>query len=401
MAVIGTSEPAAVLIGFAEAQAGPETSYLLTNAGFAVHAFSRRGVRPPLRRSRQVVVHEVTAPETDAAAAVAEVRTLIAAAGISAVMPLDDAALWVLDRLPDDTRVLLAGPPGPAAGAALDKRVQVRLASEAGLLVPPTAIPLDGSDVSEVDGYPVVVKGALAARLDGSRLVRDGMTTCRNETELRGAIAAAPFAPVLVQPLLSGVGEGLFGHMTEGRVLGWSAHRRVRMMNPQGSGSSACESIPVENALVEPATRFLRELGWRGQFMLEFLREDDGTVWFMELNGRAWGSLALARYRGFAYPAWAVQQALGQPLDPTPPEDAPYVRCRHLGREIAHLAFVARGPRGPVGTPWPSFSRALRDVLRWRRGDRWYNFRRDAIGVFLSDAVWILREQGRRAVRSR
>ena len=47
---------------------------------------------------------------------------------------------------------------------------------------------------------------------------------------------------------------------------------------------------------------------WRGMFMLEFLRAKDGTAWFMELNGRPWGSMALARRSGLEYPAWALRQ---------------------------------------------------------------------------------------------
>ena len=116
--------------------------------------------------------------------------------------------------------------------------------------------------------------------------------------------------PLIVQPLIHGTGEGLFGHATKDGVVAWSAHRRVRMLNPQGSASSACESFPVDQGLIGPAERFLTGLGWRGLFMLEFLRDRAGTPWFMELNGRAWGSLALARRRGFEYPAWTVRAAL-------------------------------------------------------------------------------------------
>ena len=42
------------------------------------------------------------------------------------------------------------------------------------------------------------------------------------------------------------------------------------------------------------------------------LRDGEGTAWFMELNGRAWGSMALARRLGHEYPRWAVQAALGE-----------------------------------------------------------------------------------------
>ena len=82
------------------------------------------------------------------------------------------------------------------------------------------------------------------------------------------------------------------------------------MMNPHGSGASACRLNPVEPGLSEAAERMMTGIGWRGPFMIELLRDDAGTAQFMELNGRLWGSTALVRRAGFDYPAWAVAQAL-------------------------------------------------------------------------------------------
>ena len=51
--------------------------------------------------------------------------------------------------------------------------------------------------------------------------------------------------------------------------------------------------------------------------MIELLRDRDGVAWFMELNGRTWGSLALARRLGLEYPAWAALDALGIAAPPS------------------------------------------------------------------------------------
>ena len=59
----------------------------------------------------------------------------------------------------------------------------------------------------------------------------------------------------------------------------------IRMLDPQGSGSSACVSTAVPSDVVEPAERFIRKIGWRGMFMFEFLRDDAGVPWFVEFNG--------------------------------------------------------------------------------------------------------------------
>jgi hypothetical protein len=121
--------------------------------------------------------------------------------------------------------------------------------------------------------------------------------------------------------------------------------------------------------------------------MLEFLRDRDGTAWFMELNGRAWGSLALARRLGLEYPAWAARDALGIAPPPAAPANGRPVVCRHLGRELLHLASVARGPRSDALVDWPSRRRALRDVARVRRCERWYNWSARRPAVFVDDTL--------------
>ena len=100
--------------------------------------------------------------------------------------------------------------------------------------------------------------------------------------------------------------------------------------------------------------------------MLEFLRDADGKPWFMELNGRAWGSMALARRRGFEYPAWTVQATLDPGFEPGCRRDPPEIRCRNLGLELVHLMFVARGPQSGAPMAWPRLGRAVRDVCTFR-----------------------------------
>jgi hypothetical protein len=142
--------------------------------------------------------------------------------------------------------------------------------------------------------------------------------------------------------------------------------------------------------------------GWRGLFMLEFLRDRSGTPWFMELNGRSWGSLALARRLGLEYPAWAALDALGLASAPLAPSLAPNgegVVCRHLGREILHVGAVVRGPRSNVSADWPSRWRTLLDVARIRRGERWYNWSAKHPSVFFADTVDTLLDAVRRGER--
>ncbi|HEY5990632.1 MAG TPA: hypothetical protein VIV12_30200 [Streptosporangiaceae bacterium] len=433
-----------VLVGFADALAAIESVWCLVDHGFQVHAFARSGTRPALSRCRGVRVITIMPPEYNARLASADLARAIRELRPAALMPLDDQAVWLVNQavagaLADDGwgqarngvpaddgwgqarngvpaddgarqvapgvaaddacrqivgRTVVAGPLGLAAELALDKRLQLKAAQSAGFAAPPSCDPTGGP----LPGCgPWMVKPALAVELAGDRLRRGSGKIARTPAEARAA-AAAVGGPAIVQPLIEGTGEGLFGLATPTGVVALSAHRRIRMMNPRGSGSSACRSIPVDSALVGPVREFVAATSWRGPFMIELLRDQSGTPWFMELNGRAWGSMALACRRGLAYPAWAVRAALDPAWLLAEPPPAAHLTARHLGREIVHVgAVLAKG-----GAPR---LRTMRDVLTVRRSDRWYNWRRGNASVFVAD-TWAtvsgqLRRPGTNAMPAR
>jgi hypothetical protein len=386
-------------MGFAEAMAAIETAWSLQDAGFRVVAFRRTGSHPAVRRVRGVELYDIPAPELDAFGAVAAVGALCQRLDPAAILPLDDHAVWVCGQLQDLT-IPLAGASGSAVDYALDKSLQLQAAEKAGLPVPETQTLEEFGEAPRID-YPVMVKPARALYQVNGVLVRPTGVVCANSVEYERASARSWPGSVLVQPLLHGVGEGIFGHVGAQGVTGWSAHRRVRMVNPQGSASSACQSWPVDKDLTGSSERFLGAIGWRGLFMLEFLRDADGTPWLMELNGRAWGSMALARRRGFEYPAWTVKAALDPRFEPAPPVNPPEVRCRNLGLELVHLAFVARGPQSEAAMGWPRRSSAVRDVCTFGKGDRLYNWNRSQPTVLLADLLGTLRRYGRKMISRR
>jgi predicted ATP-grasp superfamily ATP-dependent carboligase len=199
--------------------------------------------------------------------------------------------------------------------------------------------------------------------------------------------------PFLVQPYMAGTGEGLFGLASDDGVHLLSAHRRLRMMNPHGSGASACQSQAVPDGWRDAASSFVRLANWQGLFMIEMLRDAQGRAWFIEFNGRPWGSLALARRQGLEYPAW---QAL-LTCDPSwrPPSDAvvqPGLVCRYLGRELMHALFVLRGPQSKALVGWPHFPKVLLELLNVNGRQAFYNWRSDDSLVFFADCLNTLRD---------
>src|SRR5205814_2826691 len=124
----------------------------------------------------------------------------------------------------------------------------------------------------DVREFPIFLKPARALYEVDGRLTRPTGSVVADDEELRRAAAEEWHPPLLVQPLLEGVGEGVFGIVTKDGVTALSAHRRVRMLNPQGSASSACESVQVDAELKAPVERFLTSIEWSGLFMVELLR---------------------------------------------------------------------------------------------------------------------------------
>jgi hypothetical protein len=350
-----------VLVGFGEALAAPEVIWSLQRGGCRVACFARG--RPVVRRIRGVELHQLTAPEQDLDRAAEELARLVERLRPDVVMPLDDASLY------------LSGA-GEQLTLALDKRVQIEAARAAGFRPPATHVLEDAEQALGLDHFPLVLKPALAVQRDGNALVRGAIRFCADRRSLEAAVRDLR-GPALAQEVLRGVGEGIVGVGERA----FAAHRRIRMMNPAGSGSSACCSIPLDPDATAASERMLAAAGWRGLFMVELLREEGGGVRFMELNGRAWGSLALTRRIGLELPAAAARGTVPSLVDHSP------IVCRHAGRELVHLLFVLRGPRSSGVPDWPARWTTVRDVLRVRRSDRWYNREPGYMTLLLEDTV--------------
>lgn len=376
-----------ILVGFAEALSGPEAIWSLLDAGYRVDAFHRSGRRPAIAADERVKLHAVLAPEMDADGSIQSLARLLDKGIYHALLPLDDASLWLAGRLqPTDT--IVAGHTPRSMELAINKSEQLAVFGQCGLRAPEsTTLRAPGEFNADAHRltFPVILKPARAAFVLGGKLTRGQAWRCPDEPSLGRALSEwAGRWPALLQELVTGEGRGLFAMGDGRRALAPSGHRRLRMMHPAGSGSSACESTPVtpnQHAILDA---FVESTGWRGLFMVEYLRDRTGRDWLMELNGRSWGSIALARRCGLEYPAWTVAQSLGETPD-LPSGDAPEgVRCRHLGREIMHVIHVFRGPGAQSDTPWPSRRSTLASVFKMRRGEHWYNSMR--AGVMLRDA---------------
>lgn len=389
-----------VVVGFAEALAAPEVVWSLVDDGFDVVAFARKGKASALRHSRHVTCHEIQAPDAGVEKSVNDLQNLLHSlesshAGPRFLFPMDDTAVWLCNQLAPSEKWVLAGPTGTNAELTLNKCHQTRAAEQAGFNVPKTIVARTAADIfnyADSQSLPIILKAAECIPVVDGKVVSCRKWICADRSELERAVAEwKERVPLLVQPFILGTGEGVFGLATPTGIRALSAHRRLRMMNPQGSGSSACISQAVTPELQRNVEKFIANAQWRGLFMIELLRDDTGKVWFVEINGRPWGSMSLARRQKLEYPAWHMRLAMDSTtnagLNAT---SSPGVVCRNVGREFMHMLFVLKGSKSKAITNWPPFLKTVGNVLHIRRGDTFYNWRREDARVFMADCYYTI-----------
>ena len=407
-----------VLIGFADALAAIEAAWSLRDNGCDVVAFARRGSRPALSRCRGVRIVEITAPERDTAAARADLAAVWASLRPVAALPLCDQSVWLCDRVhatynvwEDQLRTALPGgaqarrrsfpwpvPQASRHGRPLTSSGSLNWLKKAGFAVPPwTHVDVDnaanhGLPFRGPGEPPWFVKPALAVVEREGRLVRPSGRVARDGDAAR-AIAADFAGPAIAQPVITGTGEGVFGLATDG------GGRRLVRPPPRSDDESSW--IGIERVPINPrrcgCTRSRRAFRSVGRLARD-LHDRVASEWrarpyFMELNGRSWGSMALSCRRGYAFPAWAVQSRLDPAFRPAMPVNARHLTCRYLGGELIHLAFVMRGAGDKDSRLWPTRTQTVRDVLTFRRDEAWYNCRRGEPDVLAADTWQAVKAQ--------
>jgi predicted ATP-grasp superfamily ATP-dependent carboligase len=270
----------------------------------------------------------------------------------------------------------------------------------------PRAHVVDGAEGLEavVDRvrYPAVVKPARSRLATGAGWISTSVHYAAAEAELRRLYRDVDYLaahPSLVQERIVGPGVGLFTLFDRGRLVAAFAHRRLREKPPSGGVSVLRESVPLDPALAEHATRLLGPLGWHGVAMLEYKRDArTGVPFLMEVNGRFWGSLQLAIDAGVDFPYLLYRLAHGCRIET--PAYAVGVRSRWLLGDLDHLLLRMFKSRRALQLPdgAPSRLRVLADFLeRGAPGLRYEVLDRDDPGPFRHELRAYVGAIGRRA----
>lgn len=281
---------------------------------------------------------------------------LIATTGAGAILAISESDLLELSTLPpviDGCHVLVPRPEPLAK--VLDKLRTLEIAALVGLCIPQTWQPRAGEDFAArvaAMRYPLVAKWANPPEIMPI-LEQAGLEWLKTEyirTPQELAALLDRYAPVghwpLIQQYCRGVGLGQMLYMDGGQATLRFQHRRLHEWPPEGGVSTLCRAEPRNAHATQMglSEALLRALDWQGQAMVEYRYEaESGRYWLMEVNGRFWGSLPLARHCGALF-AWEAYRrtVLGQTdVAPTPRDT---LRARYMVPETKRLARVLLSP---------------------------------------------------------
>lgn len=300
--------------------------------------------------------HEVPLPGSDAfeehlhRAVSAHRADVVAAAGDDWMLALAAAA--------DAVGARVAHAPLATLLRAVDKRSLNDAALAAGLAAPRTA---GGSpdDVGRWDG-PAVVKPRLhwsPGRPPRPRVDAVLATTTRDIAAAVEAVRAAGGEPVLQEPI-DGELMALAGVFADGRLAGRVQQHALRVHPPMGISSRA-ETVPVDDDLAAGVVRMLSALQWFGLAQVQFLRGADGVPRVIDLNGRFYGSMALAAAAGVNLPDVLARATVGEPVAAADGRaGARYVRLEgevprlRRARDLREVASTLRFSLGATQAVW-------------------------------------------------
>ena len=335
-----------------------------------------------------------------------EVLRQVGAGAYELVIPVTDRTIVPLMEIREqvEDQALLAMASSEALDVVLSKERTTELAESLGVPVPRSTAISERSGEPTVPWeatFPLVVKPDRSKVWDGEAAA-DGQG---QDLQVEYAVDPADFrtrastllesTSILVQEAVEGVGVGLGVMARDGELLYAFQYRRLHEVPLTGGASSYRVSEALDPELVGHARRMLRALSWDGVAMFEFKRasSDPGRHWLMEVNGRFWGSLALAVASGADFPRFLSESLLSGRQN-FPQEYEVGRRARNLNREVSWWKAILRPSSDLTGlVTYPSLGRVTWDAVRTLNpAERWDTLSLDDPRPFFSEVAGVLAE---------
>ena len=285
-------------------------------------------------------MHPVAAAHVDVGAFVADVGAAVAAGGYEVVFGAGEAEVMALSARRGDIAAAVPYAEHGVVCRALDKAALEPAAATAGFALPGVLA------VSELSGDgPVVVKARRHADPE-----RPGAPPRVDTNVVFGAAAArrrvgditATGAEPIVQPFLRG---DLIAYVAvtdrSSRVVADSMQVASRIWPPFAGASCRARTVRVDATIADTAQRLFGILGWFGLAELQFIAPAGEAPRLIDLNGRFYGSMALAVAAGANLPATWAALATGRPVVTS--RARPGVRYQWLEGDLRRATTERRG----------------------------------------------------------
>jgi predicted ATP-grasp superfamily ATP-dependent carboligase len=283
---------------------------------------------------------------------------------MDAVLPVAEASVVgvaaVRNALPSD--ILLMVPSDRALHYTLSKFHATRLALAYDVSCPATVFVSDGHSTRdyrhEMAGlrFPIIIKADNHFTENGG--YARGRHFIANDTyQAHNILADIQHLQTrtFAQEYIPGTGAGVYLLRFDGKTHLRFAHRRLHEVPYTGGASSLRESCRDEE-LVRLGEKLLEAIDYAGVAMVEFRCDSrDQRRYFLEINGRFWGSLALALHCGADFPAALVHC---YQFGTAPSQSVDYrsgIKCRNVfPGEVHHLFSILKsaGKARRGGLPW-------------------------------------------------
>lgn len=320
----------------------------LGRAGKEIHLVTF-DARPVTRSSRFVSrTYQFGHPLRDTRAFGAAIVALVRRSDFDLVIPTNDAALIALvaERDQIEAHAALAAPDQLGFESTNNKALTLEIARELCVPIPNTVLVSSHDERQRSLGraFPLVLKPSRS--VTPGKMEKNFVRIVESEDQLAEALSNLLEAgPVLVQDFCPGFGIGLCVLARRGKVIAAFQHRRVH--EPPGGGASSYRaSMTLEPMLLDFARRICRRIELTGPAMFEFKRDPqtDRTV-LMEINGRLWGSLALAISAGVDFPRLLYEMQVSDAVTPVFWYRVPHF-CRYTPEELYWFRANFRAPAG-------------------------------------------------------
>jgi predicted ATP-grasp superfamily ATP-dependent carboligase/protein-tyrosine-phosphatase len=303
-------------------------------------------------------------------------REQIRTQGYDVLIPCSDSTLTACMAHYEQLSALLyvACPPPEITGRILNKQMTLEAAERCGIRFPRTYCFRGLEELKAMQDtlpFPLIAKPA-------KKLMAGAFKTrgFQSFVQLEQAFVENPEFGIqnLIQEHCKGVGVGVEMLMHRGEAVALFQHRRLKELPATGGVSVLAIAEELDPRLVEMSVHLLRELDWYGVAMVEFLydaQSDEATL--MEVNGRYWGSIALATHAGVDFPGLHWQVIHGERPD-TLPAYRRGLRARWLTGDLLRLYslfFPSATDAGTSGGRWKEVARFVADFRPGTRDMLW------------------------------